>query len=181
LTELDYWAEVESHGVGVDARAGVVHYDFRSDSLRAIGSTTEIYAHGQLPRAPLSPRMDLWYDVRRVKGAFFEAGGVLPLGLVPNPVDLNLDLGITAGFSVGQSLNSAGPAQVGYTAHDGLAYIDVNAMIGRELGPLGVIGAFHVQLNRDRLNRIAPAPMSGARTSTVWFSVAASWAVGIGP
>jgi uncharacterized protein Gcw-chp len=106
VAEFDWWGEV-GYPVGkVSLTAGVTGYRFPNNAgFTKIFNTVEIYGKAALD-APLSPKLAVWYDVDKVKGAYFEGSISHTL---PASEKVSVTLGALAGFSAGQDANlSAG-------------------------------------------------------------------------
>jgi hypothetical protein len=179
FSEWDWWGEVAAHHELLDAAAGVVHYIYPSTDAGALrtpaDNTTELYTRLRLPRVPIvKPSVVAWLDVDHVKGVYVEASAITGLKLLPTGA--NLDLGATAGVSLGQDSSLARPSEGFNSARRGLTYLELT------LGPSGVLGALHLALDVhlqwsfDDLTRRASRTPGVARDSFLWWTLTAGWA-----
>jgi hypothetical protein len=116
----------------------------------AVNRTAEIYGKLLLVGVPLSPRVQLWYDVVKVKGAYIETAvtQTLPTGSVP------VTLGALAGFSAGQGINASDPSQVANFSGNGLTHVDLSAAAGIAAGPVTLSPTVHFYLLKDAFTKV---------------------------
>jgi hypothetical protein len=151
--ENDLWAEVAGRSRSVDFAGGITRYLFADgafgQSADAV-NTTELYAVSGLGLGPTVPRIALWYDVDRVRGAYVETSVDLRVPVLPSydPI-VALYLSTLAGWSVGQERNTGKPEEAAYFSAAGLTHVDLGleAMVG--LGQRYVTFELHFLFARD--------------------------------
>lgn len=151
--ENDLWAEVAGRSRSVDFAAGITRYLFADgafgQSADAV-NTTELYAVSGLGFGPTVPRIALWYDVDRVRGAYVETSVDLRVPVLPSydPI-VALYLSTLAGWSIGQEINAGKPEEAAYFSQAGLTHVDLGleAMVGQ--GQRYVTFELHFLFARD--------------------------------
>lgn len=182
--ENDLWAEAGGRLGAVDLSGGIVRY-LHADGAFGQGadalSTTELYANVGVGFGPTVPRVTLWYDVDRIRGAYIETRVDLRVPVLPSydPV-LALYLCTLAGWSVGQEVDENRPGQPAYFREAGLTHIDLGleARAGRKwrYATLEV----HFLPVRDPGARSGPGP-AAPRGSSWWLGLSFSdgWVLGV--
>jgi uncharacterized protein (TIGR02001 family) len=180
FAEFDPWAEI-SFPVGEKATltGGVTAYIYPNDAgLTSDFNTVEVYAKAAFATV-LSPKLAVWYDVDKVKGAYFE-GSIshsLPLG-----EKNSLSLGALAGFNAGQDANfdaNGNPrADFFNFADNGFTHLDLSAGLPLTAGVFSITPAFHVVVNGDDFTKIT----SPTKTHDVkfWGGATISWSKSYG-
>jgi hypothetical protein len=182
LTEFDWWGEFNYPITKITLTAGATGYVYPNDAgLTKDANTTEIYGKVAFG-IPLSPKLAVWYDVDKIKGAYIEASAGLPISLTPA---LPLSLGILAGFSAGQGCepDSTGACQAttSWNFHDdGLTHIDLSASLPISAGPISITPNIHGIIGNDenvKVTHLDPSSPSGVKTSDfkVVFGATLSW------
>jgi hypothetical protein len=180
VTEFDWWGEFNYPLSKVTLTAGATGYIFPNDfGFTKDANTTEIYAKVALG-IPLSPKLAVWYDVDKIKGAYFEASAGLPISLTPA---LPLSFGVLAGFSAGQGCepDASGACAVAGNFHDnGLTHVDLSASLAISAGPISITPNIHGIIGNDEWTKIThadPSSPSGVKTSDfkAVFGVTVSW------
>jgi len=151
--ENDLWAEVAGRSESVDFALGITRYLFADgafgQSADAV-NTTELYAVSGLGFGPTVPRIALWYDVDRVRGAYVETSVDLRVPVLPSydPI-VALYLSTLAGWSIGQEINVGKPEEAAYFSQAGLTHVDLGleAMVGQ--GQKYVTFELHFLFARD--------------------------------
>lgn len=179
FTTIAPWADFTRSVGRVAATAGAMVYVYPEvTGFAADYNTTELYAKLAIT-APLSPRLAVYYDVDKIRGAYLEgsvAQGV-PLGPIAAAVPgAALSLGATAGVSAGQG-EQAG--QTAYFAREGLAFTDLAATASVPFGPVGLSTAAHLTLGHDPLARLVDAT-GGERSAKAWVTVTATYLLSFG-
>ena len=135
--ENDLWAEVAGRSGSVDFSGGVTRYLFADGAFGQFAdavNTTELYAASGLGLGPTVPRIALWYDVDRVRGAYVETSVDLRVPVLPSydPI-VALYLSALTGWSIGQEINAGEPAEAAYFSQAGLTHVDLGleAMVGQ--------------------------------------------------
>lgn len=182
LTEFDWWGEFNYPVSILTLTAGATGYIYPNDAgLTKDANTTEIYGKVAFG-VPLSPKLAVWYDIDKIKGAYIEASAGLPIHLSPA---LPLQLGVLAGFSAGQGCepdaNGVCQATDSWNFHDdGLTHIDLSAALPISAGPISITPNFHGIIGNDenvKVTKLDPTSASGVQTSDfkVVFGVTLSW------
>ncbi len=169
----DLWVEIAGRSEVVDFTGGVTRYLFADgafgQSADAV-NTTEIYATSRMSLGALIPRVALWVDVSRVRGAYLETSVDLRVPVLPSyePV-VAAYVSALAGWSVGQEVNRQDPDEAAYFQDPGLTHLDfgLDVAVGRERRYVSV--GLHVLAAQDGGARSGSGPSAGA-----------SWWLGVG-
>jgi hypothetical protein len=187
LTEFDWWGEFNYPVSILTLTAGATGYIYPNDAgFTKESNTTEIY--GKIAfGVPLSPKLAVWYDVDKIKGAYIEASAGLPIHLSPA---LPLSLGVLAGFSAGQGCepDASGACNPDVSANfhdDGLTHVDLSASLPISAGPISITPNLHGIIGNDewvKITKLDPNSASGVQTSDfkVVFGVTLSWSKSFG-
>jgi len=185
VTEVQWYGEL-GLPIAKDATLtlGTTGYIFpNDDGLTRDADSMELYAVAELA-GPLKPTASVYYDVRAVKGAYFEGGlshTLAPESRVP------VTLGAAAGFSAGQDadLDASGEPQAESfnCAKDGFTHADLSATADITTGALTFSPTLHFIITGDeatKSSRIEPEPGTGLprlnRTGAkLWFGVTVGW------
>ena len=139
-------------------------------------NTSEIYAKVAVT-APLSPRLAIYQDVRKVKGTYAEASVAQPLAaFVPAAKRIALSLGATVGASWGEQPKGA---ETWLYAHDGLAYVDLSASGAVALRAVTVAPTIHLVFDHDEATQLDDA-LGAVAKRKVWAGATLSWARALG-
>ncbi len=179
VTEFDWTAEAAGQFGKATVAVGSIGYLFPNPSavspvFNSTLNTVEIYSRVSLA-VPLAPSFGLYYDVSKIKGAYFEGAvaHALPVG-----GDKSLALGLVAGWSAGQdaALDGQGaPTAAFYTfQRNGLSHVDVSAALPLTVAGLGVAPAIHVVYGSDPFAKLVATNRS--RDVKFWFGGTISWA-----
>jgi hypothetical protein len=182
VRDFDLWAEYSTSSRTVDAALGWVRYDFDGNRSVEPGSagliTNEVYGRLQLTSAPLDPKLAVWYDVDKVKGAYIEGSLDLRVPLLPlrlGPLT-SIHLAGLLGWSVGQEVNDARPSEAAHFAERGLTHIDLSLwssfFVAKEWS---VTPVFHFQINDDEATRRTADTPAGGSDTKLWFILYVSW------
>ncbi|HXG44007.1 MAG TPA: TorF family putative porin [Gemmatimonadales bacterium] len=176
VTEVDLTAEYgHGLGAGLSGAVGAIVYLFPNDAgFTDDLNTTEIYGRLQASRLPLAPKVTVWYDVNKVKGAYIEANvsQALPIKALP------ITLGATAAFSAGQAVNRADPGEVANFKENGFVHGDLYATASLAAGPVTIAPAVHFHLCNDEFVKVtSPTSTSDAK---LWAGFSVSWSRALG-
>ena len=179
LTAIAPWLDYTRPMGRVTSTFGVTTYAYPAiTGFAPAFNTTELYARLALA-APLSPRVSVNHDLRKVRGAYVEGAlaQAMPLGRRMATRGIGVTLGATAGWSAGQGPNGT---QTAYFGHEGLAFVDATASAALPIGHgLSVAPTLHLSFGRDSLARVQD--LTGhSRTFKPWLGVAASWSHALG-
>ena len=183
FAEFDPWVEV-SFPVGqkTTLTGGATAYIYPNDltatsngGLNSDANTVELYAKAAFD-VPLSPKLAMWYDVDKIKGAYFE-GSISHT--IPASEKVSVVLGALAGFS-------AGPGHPGRStwddsfnfADDGFTHLDLSAGVPFTAGVFSITPALHVVINGDDFTKFtSPTKTKDAK---LWGGVTVSWSKALG-
>jgi hypothetical protein len=171
LAETNLWLHYQHDQGPVSLALGIIGYRFRDAGLTATRSTrwntTELYASVQARSARFAPRIDAWWDVDRVRGAYFEASASVPvLGNIEGYPFWAIYLRGLAGYSAGQERNRGRAGELAYFSSPGLTHAVLTA--STNLAVPGVASRplretvqllldLSVQINRDGATKIMDA------------------------
>jgi hypothetical protein len=179
VAEFDWWGEV-GYPVGkVTLTGGVTGYRFPNNAgFTKIFNTVEIYGKAALA-APLSPKLAVWYDVDKVKGAYFE--GSISHSL-PASEKVSVTLGALAGLSAGQGAKAG---EFNNFVDNGFTHLDLSAAVPFSAGPLSFSPALHFVITGDentKWTKLDPATATGFNSKAVklWGGVTISWSKALG-
>jgi hypothetical protein len=186
FAEFDWWGEV-SYPVGkATLTGGATGYLYPNDAnaagfpglLTKANNTVELYAKAALD-APLSPKVALYYDVDKVKGAYFEGGITYAL---PASEKVSVNLGALAGFSAGQDADedASGVPQAEFFnfRENGFTHLDLSAGVPFEAGALSITPVLHLVIAGDDFVKVtSPTKTHDAK---LWGGVSISWSKELG-
>ncbi len=166
LTAITTWLDATVSAGAVNLTGGYADYRYPSRTgLSDAFNTGELYAavshHGML-----SKRIQLWWDVNKIHGAYLEAA-----------VDHEFKAGIpliaalAAGWSLGQEENGTESA---YFVRRGFAAVDGSIGMPITKGSLSIQPVIHGVLAHDAATRMI-SPINPDRGMKIWWSVGASW------
>ena len=96
---------------------------------------------------PLSPKIAIWYDVDKIKGAYFE--GAISHTL-PASEKVSVVLGAIAGFSAGQGVPDDPNSDESFNfADNGFTHLDLSAGVPFTAGVFSINPALHLVINGD--------------------------------
>ena len=174
LSEFDPWAEVSLPIGNATLTGGVVGYVFPNDfGATDDFNTWEVYGKVGLG-LPLSPKVAVYYDIDKVKGAYFEGsiGQSVPLGS-----SLSLSLGALAGLSAGQA-ESDSPDELNNFVENGFTHLDLSAGVPFSAGIFSIMPVIHFLVNGDDITRLtSPGDESDVK---LWGGLTVSWSRALG-
>jgi hypothetical protein len=177
FAEFDPWAEVSfPAGSKTTLTAGATAYIYPNDAgLTSEANTVEIYAKAAFD-VPLSPKLAVWYDVDKIKGAYFEGSVSHTL---PASEKVSVVLGALAGFSAGQGVPDDVNSDESFNfADDGFTHLDISAGVPFSAGVFSFTPALHLVLNGDDfVKATSPTTESDAK---LWGGVTISWSKSYG-
>jgi uncharacterized protein Gcw-chp len=182
LAEYDPYAEVSfTVGKATLTGGGTAYIYPNSAGLTKDFNTVELYAKGALD-APLSPFINLYYDVDKIKGAYIEGGVSYS---VPASEKVSIDLGALTGISAGQGVNDNDPDEFANFFDDGFTHVDLSAGTSFSAGPLSIAPTLHLIIGIDDATKITKFDDTGltpvSKDAKLWGGVSLSWSRALGP
>ena len=174
VTATSVWADA-TRGVGggrsrVDLTTGVANYWYPPiTGLGPAYNSVEVYGRAAMA-GPLAPKLAVWVDVARIRGAYVEGSLAHSFPLAPG---LSLALTGTSGVSLGQAIDPTG-RETGYFARDGIAFTDLAAGVGATVGHVSITPTLHLVLAHDAAARVT-AP-DATRGTKLWLGTTVTWA-----
>jgi uncharacterized protein Gcw-chp len=182
LAEYDPYAEVSfTVGKATLTGGGTAYIYPNSAGLTKDFNTVELYAKGALD-APLSPFINVYYDVDKIKGAYFEGGISYSL---PASEKVSIELGALTGISAGQGVNDSDPDEFANFFEDGFTHVDLSAGTSFSAGPLSIAPVLHLIIGIDDATKITKFDDTGltpiSKDAKLWGGVSLSWSRALGP
>ena len=182
LAEYNPYAEVSfTVGKATLTGGGVAYIYPNSAGLTKDNNTVELYAKAALD-APLSPFVNLYYDVDKIKGAYFEGGVTHSL---PASETVSIELGALAGLSAGQGVNDSDPTELANFFDDGFTHLDLSAGTSFSAGPLSIAPTLHLIIGIDDATKITKFDDTGftpvSKDAKLWGGVSLGWSKALGP
>ena len=176
LTEFDWWLELGIPVGKVTLTPGATGYIYPNDGgLTEDNNTVEIYGKFAAD-VFLSPKLSIYYDVDKIKGAYIEAS--VSHG-IPLSAELPLTIGALAGFSAGQEINDSDPSELANFNESGLTHLDFSLSLPFSAGPLSINPAFHFVVNNDEFTKITKTTSGptgvNQEDTKIWFGATISW------
>jgi hypothetical protein len=178
LAEYDPYGEV-SFSVGkATLTGGVTAYIYPNDPGPVGGftedlNTVEVYGKAAFD-APLSPFVNLYYDVDKIKGVYFEGGVSHSLQASEN---VAVELGALAGFNAGQGISADDPSF--NFADDGFTHIDLSAGVPLTAGVFSISPVLHLIITGDDATKVQ-SPSNTDAGAKVWGGVSIGWSKALG-
>ena len=186
VAEFDWWGEFNYPYQKANFTLGATGYIFPNDAgFTKDFNTVEIYGKVALS-VPLSPKLAMWYDVDKVKGAYFE--GSISHTIQPKDAPVSIVLGALAGVNAGQGAdpdaNGVPQADFFNFADNGFTHLDLSAAVPFSAGPLSISPALHVVVTGDDATKYDKFdPNTGTLNSKdvkFWFGGTISWSKSYG-
>jgi hypothetical protein len=180
IAEIDLWAEYGRTTGNAAWKAGWILYTFNKKNAAFSNAfdTHEVYGQISLSGMPITPTLYASYDVDKVKGLYVQPSVVY--GVRASPA-LTINLGVLAGISAGQEVNTGKPAEGANFAKSGLTHVDFSASTSFAAGPLSIVPALHFQINNDANTKVTGALAANRdKSSKVWGGITISWSRALG-
>ena len=190
VSEVDLWGELNLPVGLATLTAGATRYIYPNDSAKVATSlnngafglfaftkannTVDIYGKVAL-NVLLSPKLAVWYDVDKVKGAYFE-GSIshgIPLGIT------TLNLGALAGYSAGQGSCTQPCTELANFLDNGLTHVDLSASVGIPAGPVTITPNVHGLITNDKWTKVT-SPTSLDKGFKLLAGATVSWSKALG-
>jgi hypothetical protein len=178
VAEFDWWGEFNYPYQTANFTLGATGYIYPNDAgFTKDANTVEIYGKVGLS-VPLNPKLAVWYDVDKIKGAYFE--GSISHSIQPKDQPFSVTLGALAGFSAGQGINDDPTSDESFNfADDGFTHLDLSAAVPFATGPLSISPAVHVVITGDDATKFT-SPSDLDKDVKVWFGGTISWSKALG-
>jgi hypothetical protein len=182
VAEFDWWGEFNYPYQKANFTLGATGYYFPNDvGFTKVFNTIELYGKVALS-VPLSPKLAAWYDVDKVKGAYFE--GSISHTIQPKDQKFSVVLGALAGLNAGQGINDSKPNEGFNFVDNGFTHLDLSAAVPFTAGPVSISPAVHVVVTGDENTKFTKFdPTTGELNSKdvkVWFGGTISWSKALG-
>jgi hypothetical protein len=177
VAEFDWWGEFNYPVQKANLTLGATGYIFPNDfGFTKDANTVEIYGKVALS-VPLNPKLAVWYDVDKIKGAYFE--GSVSHSIQPKDQPFSVTLGALAGLNAGQGINDGDPDQLFNFVDDGFTHLDLSAAVPFTAGPLSISPAVHVVITGDDNTKFT-SPSDLDNNVKFWFGGTISWSRALG-
>lgn len=179
LAEYDPYAEVSFTVGKATLTGGATAYRYpNSAGFTKAVNTVEVYGKAAI-EAPLSPGLAIYYDVDKVKGAYFE-GSVSHSFTASEKV--SVDLGAVVGLNAGQGVD---PDDESFNfADDGFTHVDLSAGVPFTAGPLSITPVLHLIIGIDDATKVTKFESDGltpvSKDAKLWGGVSLSWSKALG-
>jgi hypothetical protein len=183
VAEFDWWGEV-GYPVGkVTLTGGATGYRFPNNAgFTKAANTVEVYGKAAFD-APLSPKLAVWYDVDKIKGAYFE--GSIAHSIAAGP-KATINLGALVGLNEGQGIPSDPTSTESFNFVDnGFTHLDLSAGVPFTVSSLSFAPAIHFVITGDEATKFtkldATTGLPNSKDVKVWGGVTISWSRALGP
>jgi hypothetical protein len=170
FAEFDPWAEVAISAAKVTITPGITAYYYPNDlGLTKVSNTWEVYTKLAVDFPILSPKLNVYYDIDKVKGAYIE-------GAVSHDIKLGvtaLTLGALAGWTGGQEIDSDKSNNFDTS---GITHVDLSAAIPFSAGSLTIAPSVHGVFGQDPRTKFTS--LTNKSDFKVWGGVTISWSHG---
>jgi hypothetical protein len=183
VAEFDWWGEFNYPYQKANFTLGATGYYFPNDAgFTKAANTYEIYGKVALS-VPLSPKLAAWYDVDKIKGAYFE--GSISHTIQPEGQKFSVVLGALAGLNAGQGIPDDPNSDQSFNFVDnGFTHLDLSAAVPFTAGPLSISPAVHFVITGDEATKFTKFdPATGTLNSKdvkVWGGATISWSKALG-
>jgi hypothetical protein len=184
LAEYDPYAEVSFTAGKATLTGGATAYIYpNSAGFTKDLNTVEVYGKAAI-EAPLSPGLAIYYDVDKIKGAYFE--GSIGHSIAASE-KVSIDLGAAVGLSAGQGSDpdASGLPQAEFFnfADDGFTHVDLSAEVPFTAGPLSITPVLHLIVGIDEGTKVTKFDAAGfpvSKDAKLWGGVSLSWSKALG-
>jgi len=182
VAEFDWWGEFNYPYQKANFTLGATGYYFPNDvGFTKVFNTIELYGKVALS-VPLSPKLAAWYDVDKVKGAYFE--GSISHTIQPKDEKFSVVLGALAGLNAGQGINDSKPNEGFNFVDNGFTHLDLSAAVPFSAGPVSISPVVHVVITGDENTKFtkfnATTGELNSKDVKVWFGGTISWSKALG-
>jgi hypothetical protein len=184
FAEFDPYAEVSFPVGKATLTGGITAYLYPNDEdapnqfflLTSAANTVEIYGKIGFD-APLSPELSIYYDVDKIKGAYFQ--GAVSHSLAASE-KVSIDLGAVAGVSAGQGLpDDPFSDESANFVDDGFTHLDLSAGVPFTAGAFSITPVIHFQISGDEATKFT-SPSNLDEDVKLWGGVSIGWSKVLG-
>lgn len=181
LAEYDPYAEVSfTVGKATLTGGGTAYIYPNSAGFTKDLNTVELYAKAALD-APLSPFLNLYYDVDKINGAYLEGGVTHSF---PASEKVSVELGALAGFSAGQDFDPSSDDLANFV-DNGFTHVDLSAGVPLTAGPVSITPVLHLIIGIDDATKVTKFDDTGltpvSKDAKLWGGVSLGWSKTLGP
>jgi hypothetical protein len=183
VAEFDWWGEFNYPYQKANFTLGATGYYFPNDAgFTKAANTIEIYGKVGLS-VPLSPKLAAWYDVDKIKGAYFE--GSISHSIQPEGQKFSVVLGALAGLNAGQGIPDDPTSDQSFNFVDnGFTHLDLSAAVPFTAGPLSISPIVHFVVTGDEQTKFTEFNQTtgefNSKDVKVWFGGTISWSRALG-
>jgi hypothetical protein len=183
VAEFDWWGEFNYPYQKANFTLGATGYYFPNDAgFTKAANTIELYGKVALS-VPLSPKVAMWYDVDKIKGAYFE--GSISHSIQPEGQKFSVVLGALAGLNAGQGIPDDPNSDQSFNFVDnGFTHLDLSAAVPFTAGPLSISPAVHFVVTGDEATKFTEfnhtTGVANSKDVKVWFGGTISWSRPLG-
>jgi uncharacterized protein Gcw-chp len=184
VAEFDWWGEFNYPYQKANFTLGATGYYFPNDAgFTKAANTYELYGKVALS-VPLNPKVAMWYDVDKIKGAYFE--GSISHTIQPKDQKFSVVLGALAGVNAGQGIPDDPNSDQSFNFVDnGFTHLDLSAAVPFSAGPLSISPAVHVVVTGDDATKFTKfidktTGELNSKDVKVWFGGTISWSKALG-
>ena len=175
FAEFDPWLEAAIPVGKATLTPGITAYIYpNSAGLTSDFNTVEVYLKTALD-APLSPKLNIYYDVDKVKGLYAE--GSISHSLAASE-KVSVNLGALVGVNAGQGVSSD-PSETANFADDGFTHFDLSAGVPFTAGVLSITPVLHLIIPIDDFTKItkfdATTGLPVTKDAKLWGGVSIAW------
>ena len=188
VAEFDWWGEFNYPYQKANFTLGATGYYYPNDlGLTKANNTIELYGKVSVG-VPLNPKLAVWYDVDKIKGAYFE--GSISHSIQPEGQKFSVVLGALAGFDAGQDCKDgdifAGTCTNAFNFQDnGFTHLDLSGAVPFTAGPLSFSPAIHFVITGDDATKFTKFDETTGQLNSkdvkLWGGVTISWSRALGP
>jgi hypothetical protein len=183
VAEFDWWGEFNYPYQKANFTLGATGYYFPNDAgFTKAANTYEIYGKVALS-VPLSPKVAMWYDVDKIKGAYFE--GSISHSIQPEGQKFSVVLGALAGLNAGQGIPDDPNSDQSFNFVDnGFTHLDLSAAVPFTAGPLSISPALHFVVTGDDQTKFTKCNHTTGECNSkdvkFWGGATISWSRALG-
>lgn len=166
VTAVTTWIDATATKGALVLTTGITQYQYpKRTGFAEAFNTSEVYVRAAVGGL-LSPRVQVWWDIQKIRGAYLEAALAHTF-----ETKLPISTTLTAGWSAGQEAKGT---QSYYFNKSGLASLDGGLGISLSRGSLTLTPSIHGVLARDPSTKLV-TPGAALENTKLWWIVGGSW------